>query len=64
MPSSMVRTDFGKIAPAAFAWPPPWNFNAICSASPLRLRKLAKIEFDRRNNVISTGYFVAPLSKS
>ena len=23
MPSSMVRTDLGRMAPAAFAWPPP-----------------------------------------
>jgi len=23
MPSSMVRTDLGRMAPAAFTWPPP-----------------------------------------
>ena len=34
--------DLGRIAPAALAWPPPWNFSATLSASPLRLRKLAK----------------------
>src|ERR1035441_1622546 len=36
IPSSMVRTDLGRMAPAAFAWPPPWNFSAICSRSEER----------------------------